>query len=279
MLEFLNKPYPFSNDLKYNTKVIIFISLGVLAFIFFLRPVDMDTISVKEITYLLVGSAASTFIILSANLVFIPGLFPKQFSNKRWNIKREIIWNAWTLVSTTGMYYLFYSVIFDFIIIDGFDIARIIFLGLIPVSALIIINHNRLLRNHLESARKMNEKLMAGKDKKDELINFESDYKKNTLMIKANSVIMIKSADNYIEVFFEKAGEIKRQLIRNSLRRVETLLSDYEFIIKCHRSFIVNVHHIKEVQGSSQGFRVFFEGIEAPAIVSQKYIDDFKKLI
>jgi DNA-binding LytR/AlgR family response regulator len=90
---------------------------------------------------------------------------------------------------------------------------------------------------------------------------------------------MIKSADNYIEVFFKKAGEIKRQLIRNSLRKIETLLADYEFIFKCHRSFIVNVNHIKEVQGSSQGFQIFFEGIEAPALVSQKYIDDFKKLI
>lgn len=279
MLKFLNKPYPFSNDIKHNTKVIIFISLGVLAFIFFLSPVDIEAISRKEIIYLLGGSAASTFIILSANLVFIPGLFPKQFSNKRWNIKREIIWNAWTLVSATCMYYLFYSVIFEFIIIDGPDIARIIFLGLIPVSALIIINHNRLLRMHLESARKMNEKLMEGKQKNDVLINFESDYKKDTLMIKADSVIMIKSADNYIEVFFEKAGKINRQLIRNSLRKVEALLSDYDFIIKCHRSYIVNIHHIKEVQGNSQGFRVFFEGIMKPALVSQKYVADFKKLI
>lgn len=279
MLAVLNKPYPFNSDLKHNAKIILFISVGVLAYIVFLMPIDISLFTKKEITYLITGLTVSTFVMLSMNLIVFPSLVPKLFDNNRWTIKREIIWNAWTLVSISAIYYLLYSFVYGVIVMSVFDIFQFVFLGLIPVSALIIINYNRLLRTNLKTARQLNNKLSEGKLLKDKFIDFDSDYKKDNLIIKSDSIIMIKSADNYIEVYFEKDGIVKKQMIRNSLNRIEILLQDYDFIFKCHRSYMINIHHIKEVQGHSQGYKIFFEGIDFPALVSQKYIDDFNKII
>ncbi len=279
MFGFLNKPYPFNNDLKYNAKIVVLISLIVLAYLLFFLPVDPTVFSNKEIFFLIFGLTASIFIILSVNLIFLPSFLPKQFDNSRWNIKKEIIWNTWTLLTITLNYYIFYSKLFGIIIIDVFDFGRIIFLGLITVAGVIVFNHNRLLSINLRNAKLMNRKLMESKLLSEKLINFDSDYKKDNLIVKADSIILIKSADNYLEVYYKQKDAVVRQMVRNSLRNIEDLLSDLDFIKKVHRSFIVNIHYIKEIQGNSQGYKLFFQDIDFPALVSPKYLEDFKRMI
>ncbi len=279
MFKFLKKPYPFNNDLKYNAKLILFISIGVLAYFYLIQPFDISTFSKRQLTYLVGGFAASTFLILSINLIFLPSFFPKLFDTNKWNIKREIIWNLWSILTISTNYFILNAKFLGLSIITGYDILRIIFFGSIPVVAIIVINHNRLLRLHLRTAQQLTSKLLDNKLKKEKLISFESDYKKDGLILKADSVILIKSADNYVEIYYKTDSEIKKQLIRSSLKSIEILIAEFDFIFKCHRSFIINIKHIKEIQGNSLGYKVFFDGVEFPALVSQTYIDAFKKLI
>ncbi len=279
MLKFLNKPYPFTDDLKHNTKVILFISLGVLAFLLIFQPIEISTLSKKDIFYLVTGLAISTFLTLSVNLLVLPSLFPKAFDSNKWNIKKEIFWNLWILLAISSSDFFFYSKLVGILDIGFSDIVKIILLGILPVAVLIVINQERLLRSHLRSAQQMNKRLLENKQLKEELIPFESDYKKDKLIIKAGSLILIKSADNYIEVFFESNGTMKNQMIRSTLNQAEELLKKFDFIMRCHRSFIVNIDRIKEIKGNSQGYKIFFENIDFPALVSQKYIPEFRKRI
>ena len=277
MLNFLNKPYPFTDDLKHNTKVILFISLGVLAFLLIFQPIEVSSLSKKDIFYLVTGLAISTFLTLSINLLVLPSLFPKAFDSNKWNIKKEIFWNLWILLAISSSDFFFYSKLVGILDIGFSDIVKIILLGFLPVGVLITINQERLLRSHLRSAQAMNKKLLENKQMKDKFITFESQYKNDSLIIKANALIFIRSADNYIEVFFESNGVIKNQMIRSTLNQAEELLKKFDFIMRCHRSFIVNINHIKEIQGNSQGYKLFFENIDFPALVSQKYIPEFRK--
>jgi len=277
MLNFLNKPYPFTDDLKHNTKVILFISLGVLAFLLIFQPIEVSSFSKKDIFYLVTGLAISTFLTLSINLLVLPSLFPKAFDSNKWNIKKEIFWNLWILLAISSSDFFFYSKLVGILDIGFSDIVKIILLGFLPVGVLITINQERLLRSHLRSAQAMNKKLLENKQMKDKFITFESQYKNDSLIIKANALIFIRSADNYIEVFFESNGVIKNQMIRSTLNQAEELLKKFDFIMRCHRSFIVNINHIKEIQGNSQGYKLFFENIDFPALVSQKYIPEFRK--
>ncbi len=279
MLKFLNKPYPFNDDLRYNAKIILFISLGVLVFLLIFQPIDFATWSKKEIFYLVAGLVVSTFLVLSVNLIIIPILFPKIFYRNTWNIKKEILWNLWILIAISSSDFLFYSQIAGIIDISFFDITKILLLGLLPVAVLITINQERLLRLHLVSAQQLNKKLLENKQQNINLIHFESDYKNDTLVIKADLLIVIKSSDNYIEVFYKNEGLVKKQIIRSSLKRVEELISKYDFIMRCHRSYIVNIKFINEIKGSPQGFQLFMEGLDFPVLVSQKYIHEFKNKI
>lgn len=279
MLNFLNKPYPFNDDLKYNAKIIFFISIGVLAFFLVFQPIDIRQFTNKEIFYLVSGIAASTFIVLSFSLLLLPSFFPKLFESKSWNIKKEIVWNIWIVLAISASHFLFYSLLFGLLHIHLMDVGRIVVLGFISVSVLITINQNRLLRSHLKTAQKLNKKLEEGKHKKEKLVHFLSEYKKDELTLKSDSIVLIKSSDNYIEVYYLSDGKIVKQMIRSTLKKAEELLSEFDFIIRCHRTFIININHIKEIQGNSQGYKLYFNQIDFPAIVSQKYINEFNILV
>ncbi|MBN2681049.1 MAG: LytTR family transcriptional regulator DNA-binding domain-containing protein [Bacteroidales bacterium] len=277
MQGFLNKKYPFNDDLKYNSKLILFISLGVLGFILVFQPIEREMFTNMELFYLAIGLAISTFFVLSFNLIVIPSFIPKLFDNEKWNIKREIIWNLWTLISISACYYLFYTKLYGIISISLFDLWKVAVIGSIPIAVLIVINHNRLLRYNLKSSKQLNSYLLERNTLKEKLIHFDSDYKKDDFIVKAEAIVVIRAADNYIEIFYKAENEIKKQMIRNTMRNVENIIKEFNFIIKCHRSFIVNTNHIKEVLGNSQGYRLFFEGLDFQALVSQSFVSDFKK--
>jgi len=279
MLKFLNKPYPFNDDLRHNAKIILFISLGILAFLLIFQPIKIDAFSIKEIIHLVFGLAISTFLVLSLNLIVLPSLFPKIFDNSTWNIKREIIWNLWILLTISSSDLLFYTQLFDVLEIRFSDIGKIILLGFLQVAVLIVINQERLLRSHLKSAQQLNKKLLESKQQKEKLIHFESDYKKDNLSISPDSLLVIKSADNYIEVYYKSEGAVKKQLIRSSLKKVIETINESDYIIRCHRTFIVNTNHIKEIEGNSQGYKLYFEMLDFPVLVSLQYIKSLKDAI
>jgi len=279
MLKFLNKPYPFNDDLRHNAKIILFISLGVLAFLLIFQPIAIDAFSIKEIIHLVFGLAISTFLVLSLNLIVLPSLIPKIFVNNTWNIKKEIIWNLWILLTISSSDLLFYTQLFDVLEISFSDIGKIILMGFLPVAVLIVINQERLLRSHLKSAQQLNNKLLESKQQKEKLIYFESDYKKDSLSISPHSLLVIKSADNYIEVYYKSEGVVKKHMIRSSLKKVIETINELDYIIRCHRTFIVNTNHIKEIEGNSQGYKLYFEMLDFPVLVSQQYIKSLKDAI
>jgi DNA-binding LytR/AlgR family response regulator len=68
-------------------------------------------------------------------------------------------------------------------------------------------------------------------------------------------------------------------MIRYSLKKATETVNEFEFILRCHRTFIVNINHIKEITGNSQGYKLYLENLDFPVLVSQKYIASFKERI
>ena len=278
MFKFLKKPYPFNDDLKYNSKLIFFISIGVLAFLYLFQPLDVNLMSDKEKLIVVLGLAAITFLSLSLNLLILPSLFPGIFIKTIWNIKKEIFWNLWILTTISVGYYLYYKVLGIFAI-DFKMILGLIVIAIIPITGLITVNRNRMLRTHLKLAEGINKKLKENKSIDEKLVHFKSDYIKDNLSIKVSMLVLIRAANNYIEVFWKEGNAIKSQMIRASLKSTEELLKDHNFIFKCHRSYIVNVNYIDKIEGNVQGYKIFFEGLDFSVPVSKNFAYKLRHLI
>jgi hypothetical protein len=278
MLKLLNKPYPFNDDIKQNARSIFFISTGVFLFLFLFQPLQIDSLATREKYFLVIGLGVITFLSLSLNLLILPGLFTKIFIRKTWTIKKEIFWDLWILFTVSVGYYLYYKALG--IMVFGFDvIVKLILIAIIPTSVLITFNRNRLLRTHLRTAQEINRKLHDNREIPEKLVHFVSDYQKDTLSVKVSQILLIRSASNYIEVFWKQGAEASRHLIRYSLINAEELLKEYKFIMRSHRSFLVNVNHIDRVEGNSQGYRIYFELIDFAIPVSKNYVNKLRELI
>jgi len=278
MLEFLNKPYPFNNDLKHNTKIIFFISVGVFVFLFLFQPLQINELATRDKYFLVIGLGVITFLSLSLNLLILPSLFPKILSGNSWNVKKEILWDIWILFTVCVGYFLYYKALG--IMVFGFEmIITMVLIATVPISVLIVLNRNRLLRSYLNSARELNIKLKEHKSLPEKLVHFISDYQKDNLSIKVSLILFVRSANNYIEVFWKEGHAVRSQLVRCSLTKAEEILKEDKFIFKCHRSYLANINHIDKIEGSSQGYRLFFESVDFPVPVSKNYADKLNEMI
>ncbi len=278
MLKFLNKPYPFNGDLKHNTKIIFFISIGVFVFLFLFQPLQIDALALRDKYFLVIGLGIITFLSLSLNLLILPSLFSRQLNGSSWNVKKEILWDIWILFTVGFGYFLYYKALG--IMVFGFDmIIKMMLIAIVPISVLIVFNRNRLLRSHLKLANELNIKLKEHKSLPEKLVHFVSDYQKDNLSIKVSLILFVRSANNYIEVFWKEGQAVKSQMVRCSLTKAEEILKDDKFIFKCHRSYLANINHIDKIEGSQQGYRMFFENVDFPVPVSKNYADKLKELI
>jgi len=278
MQNLFNKSYPFNDDYKRNTKIIFFISIGVFAFLLLFQPFDINLLTTKEKYYLIIGFVIITFLSLSLNLLFIPSMFPNKFSSAEWKIKNEILWNIWILFTILVGYFFYFKSLglmkFDFNVV-----IKLILTAIIPISILIIANQNRMLRLHLKFADELNKKLQENKIVLDKIVQFNSDYQKDSLAVKVSLLLLVRSANNYIEVFWKEDEIVKNQMVRCTIAYAEELLKEHKFIFKCHRSYIVNISYIERIEGNSQGYKLFIRNVNFPIPVAKNFADKLKELI
>ena len=154
----------------------------------------------REKFLLIVGMGIITFLALSLNLLILPSLFPAIFLKKFWIVWKEIFWNLWNLFIISFGYFLSYKLL-GILEFDFYMMLKLILIAFFPITLLIVFNQNRLLRLHLKTANDLNSKHNESKHVQDKLVHFDSEYQKDKLSIKARLLLLIRSADNYIEIF------------------------------------------------------------------------------
>ena len=275
--EFLKQSYPFNDDFRQNTKIIFAISLVLLLLFFLFQPFDIHVLNTRDKYILFGGLIVVIFLGLSINLLLIPAFLSRTRIFKQWTVLKEIFWNIWIIFTIASGYFIYFQLI-GYFSFSFFILLKVLILSAIPVSIMIPYNRNRLLRMHLQSALELNKYLKEKTDPLPKIIHLKSDYEKDNLSIDANDLLFIRSANIYIEVFWEKGKETRSQMVRCTLRCAEEAGHPYPFIFKCHRAFIVNIHKVKRLEGNSQGYVLYVGEEQLPVSVSRKYIPPFKEL-
>ena len=104
-----------------------------------------------------------------------------------------------------------------------------------------------------------------------DIISFSDTKGELRLSIKANTLLYIESADNYLEIWYIGQQGVTNYLLRNTLKNIEEKFVDTN-IIRCHRSYMVNFDQVKVAKKTKNG--IFLDlGIEkVPEIpVSKSY--------
>lgn len=111
-----------------------------------------------------------------------------------------------------------------------------------------------------------------------ERMNITDDNGQFRLSLKQEDVLFFESADNYVIVHYLKDQHISKEMIRNSLKKLESKLSEFN-CIRCHRSYIVNLQNASFVKKDGRVYEVAIQGVRATIPISRSYVKIIKELL
>jgi DNA-binding LytR/AlgR family response regulator len=85
-------------------------------------------------------------------------------------------------------------------------------------------------------------------------------------------LLFIESSDNYCTVVYLENGQLVKPLLRSSLSRLESQI-DMPHIVRCHRSYVVNLDRVERVTGNAQGYKLHLMGGQLQVPVARRYND------
>ncbi len=115
-----------------------------------------------------------------------------------------------------------------------------------------------------------------------EIINLMDNNGNLKLSVKLDNLYYIKAEDNYINVYYQRSGEIASYMLRCKMQTIADNCLNSSALMRCHRSYIVNINKVTVFHNESEGFIINFdrEGLESIPVsktYSAKVLEAFNK--
>lgn len=235
-------------------KLIIFTALFALIFINVYAPFGVNTwFEVTKIQLFLYSS----FVILTGMLVVVTSRVI-MYLFCRFSLINYWQYAVWVLVEILSMAFV-YSIFVKFILVDQRDFIDIWQISIKNTSLVLLLPYVILWLYF--SWKDKNDRLdkMSIQDKPNtiakKMIPFNDEKGIMRISIKQDDLIYLSAADNYVTIHYISENKIAKFLVRNSLKNLEELLQS-SHIIRCHRSFMVNLEKVKIIRKEKDGLHL-----------------------
>lgn len=269
--------------LKEDRKLFLSISFGLFLFILFFQPFPLDRFDFNNRLLIVAGLAGIVFFFM----VLVRGLslWIIQYNDQSNNIpvipSYLVGFIIMVISSVSFAFYLRYVGLID---ITFFVMSKVILICLFPPIVLGLFDDLKELRQQNELL--LLEKKMMLKQvreyKEDDLnrtIEIPSENNTESLTLRITDIALIKSADNYVEIVFKEGDQLKKKLIRNTMKNIEQQVKFYSNFIRCHRICIVNIHYIEKLNRKFNNHWVTIKGSPEQIPVSRQYLLKLKDAI
>ena len=272
----LRDTFLFYNTFKY--KVILCISMTVFFYLFlvFFLPFGIDNYNPNhkytlEFLVELAKFAGGILLFSVLSEFLLRGIILKTPT-----LGNIILWSVWTLILLSTVTFYIYNYLgnwhdYSFKSFLGFVIncsAILIF----PIVAVFFLFKYQSLQHKIERILTTKENFIDS----NQLINFKGQGSKDQITLSVSSFLYGKAQDNYVELYYHEQSGLKKFLVRSSLSNLVISL-DSEVIKRSHRSYMVNLLHVKAIKGSNLEMNLFLEPYDTSVPVSKTYKDSILK--
>lgn len=271
------KPYPFVTTTKQKLVMSLVFGKIVFLFLYVFKPFGINNLENNLVQYTL-GFGLITFIITLFNLFIFPFIFHKFFNPNKWIIgKMVFFFLGTTLMISIANWYYNLSIARSNTQLDNTFLHYVLLTLLVsffPLLFYIYMSERNRSKQYVLVAKKLSN---TKNDilKENEKITLISTTKKDSFSFVINDLVYISSAGNYASIFYLKNNELKEHLIRISLSKLENQLQDFDFIVRCHKSYIVNTHQVLKIDGNARGYFLSFDKIDFSIPVSRNFPKEF----
>ena len=281
----LQKPYPSIQHNGLKWRLIFSTSLFISLFLFIFRPYGLESLAQKEF-YHFVGFGGVTAVVMWLFYFGLPLLKPGLYDEDQWTIGKEFSSTiAIILLIATGnwLYTLRTGLSQVSLINFGYSLGITAAVGTFPVAGIITWTYVRTLKKTLSDAEKLDQQLLhksaqaaaapTGK------LTISDDEGKDKIELAQEQLLYVAAAENYVAVFYLENNQLRKKLLRNTLQQVEEMLSPFEMMFRCHRSYLINFNHLLHVNGSAQGYQIQLQEVPIMLPVARSKTQAFKSRI
>jgi hypothetical protein len=289
--ELFRQPYPSTESPIRELRQAAVIGLFVGLFLLLFQPFGLSTWQTPDKFLKILGFGLVTFVITGFNFTVWPKLFPRQFSDERWNVGRQImlITGNILLIAIGNRLYLEWLLNQEGYTNYGSWLGMVLvtfLIGLFPTTGAVMLNYIHKLRKYSQSAAgfSMHPLIPAEPIRGTETVSIPApeqvenpltliaDNEKDTVTLDAAQLLYVESSDNYCTVVYQKNSQLVKPLLRSSLSRMEGQINRPR-IVRCHRSYVVNLDRVERVTGNAQGYRLHLANGLVQVPVSRQYND------
>lgn len=267
-----NRKYP-----TYNNETEIAISAIIVAILVYLFLALFQPFG----TYNYVHTNKHLLLIPYAIIAFVSFFIGDYFISKKitnWTWKNEVL-KTFVLLLFCAILNYWYSIYFinnaDFSLQTLFYMMLFTYTLGLPICTIAILGKYSFLKNtNIEAER--TEANIENKIETESALSIIPDVGEN-LNIKKKAFLYAQSEGNYSYIFYLNNEIVEKELLRISLKNLEEQIGDNN-IIRCHRSYILNIQNVIYKQGNSQGFKISLKLTAEKIPVSRKYIDKINSI-
>ncbi|ARV15755.1 LytTR family transcriptional regulator DNA-binding domain-containing protein [Polaribacter sp. SA4-12] len=287
IISWLSKPYYFNPTIKFKLKMSLFHGLFLFLFLYVFRPfylIELDLIILEYTLGIGIIAFLATFIIL-----YFPALIFKEYFNEdNWTIGRNLFLMAIGITFIGILLWYFgemYKAPYNFRKITLLQFLFYTFLvSLIPLTFFIFINEKNVRerrekrvfeikeinrKNEIDTSKKLNKE-----------VSIHSDNGKESITFHIDNLVYVTSQGNYASFFLKNEGDLKEKILRVTLTKIAIELKEYSYIIRCHKSYIVNINIINDISGNARGYLLKSDFITIDIPVSRSFSrESLQKLI
>lgn len=270
-MDLQNKIPDFITEKKNIVRLILFTAVFALLFINFYAPFGVRYWNVTRVQLFLYSS----LIILTGVLVVVISRVLMYRICKRFIIT---YWHyfLWVLGEVFFMA-LFYSLFEKLNFNDERDFGELLKISVENTALVLLLPYSAmwLYFSYHEKKIQLEQLMQEGttSDVSKSMVPFHDEKGVLRLSVSMDSLLYMESSDNYLYIYYLNKGKVSKFLLRNSLKRMESLLKSTE-IVRCHRSYMVNFQKVKVIRKEKEGLLLELDvpsSLDIP--VSRTYVD------
>lgn len=271
MLAFLSKKIPYNYNFKKHLLIGALLGGVVIFIMFFLQPFGTYGFQSNYKYVIFFGFGLLLFIIYSL-WSKIENIWYDD-KNKNWTIKYEIVSFILFMVISGVPIHFYNQVFLNDLLNSPFDGYEYLKHGLwffqhsiIPIM-LMLLPFYVYLRNKvgaLTTPAASNE------------INIYGINKNEKITMHEDELLFIKASENYVNIHYIENGIIQHKTFRNTLTSIH---QQAPFLMKSHRSYLVNISAIKTIKGNSQNAKIELHHYNLDLPLSKSYYKTIKSVL
>lgn len=254
----LSKKIPAYLTEKQNiVRLILFTAAFALVFINFYSPFNME--SFYRVTRLKFFLYSSAVILTGVLVVVISRIIMYQLvkRGKEILVYQYIVWSLAEALCM-ALFYTFYELVIlhdprPFIEAFKKSASNTALVLLLPYSVLWLYfswaDKKKKLIELSETPDPAGQKAM---------IPFRDEKGTLRLSLKRSDILYLQGSDNYVTIWYNTQNKASKYLLRNTLKKLEDELVG-ESIIRCHRSYLVNMEKVKLIKKEKEGMMIELE--------------------